>query len=55
MRQRQSDVRLIGHVTISSVLLFGLAGPGMAPGQIVAAEAEGIPKGKPETKADFVL
>src|SRR6266481_1089010 len=55
MRQRQSDLRLIGHVTISGLLLVGLAGPVMAPAQIFAAEAERIPKGKPATKADFVL
>src|SRR6266436_5513581 len=55
MRQRQSDLRLIGHVTISGLLLVGLAGPVMAPAQIFAAESERIPKGKPATKADFVL
>jgi hypothetical protein len=55
MRQRQSDLGLIGHVTISGLLLFGLAGPVMAPAQIFAAEVERIPKGKPATKADFVL
>ena len=55
MRQRQSDRRLIGHVSISSLLLVGLAGPGMAPARIFAAEAERMPKGKPVTKVDFVL
>src|SRR5262249_41438326 len=55
MRQRQSDLRPIGHVSISSLLLVGLAGPGMAPAQIFAAETERIPQGKPATKADFVL
>jgi hypothetical protein len=55
MRQRQSDLRLIGHVSISSLLLVGLAGPGMAPARILAAEPERIPKGKPQTKVDFVL
>ena len=55
MRQRQSDLRLIGHVSISSLLLVGLAGPGMAPARIFAAEAERILKGKPVTKVDFVL
>src|SRR5262249_38255164 len=54
MRQRQSDLRPIGHVSISSLLLVGLAGPGVAPAQIFAAETERIPKGKPATKADFV-
>jgi hypothetical protein len=55
MRQRQSDLRLRGHVTISGLLLVGVAEPGMAPAQIFAAETERIPKGKPATKADFVL
>src|SRR5262249_47178528 len=55
MRQRQSDLRLIGHVTMSGLLLVGVAEPGMAPAQIFAAENERIPKGKPATKADFVL
>jgi hypothetical protein len=55
MSQRQSDLRLIGHASISSLLLVGLAGPGMAPARILAAEAERIPKGKPAAKADFVL
>src|SRR5262249_43086962 len=35
--------------------LVGVAEPGMAPAQIFAAETERIPKGKPATKADFVL
>jgi hypothetical protein len=55
MIQRQGDLRLIGHVTISGLLLVGVAEPGMAPAQIFAAEAEKLPKGKPAAKADFVL
>src|SRR4029434_7116507 len=55
MRQRQSDLRLIGHVSISSLLLVGLAGRGMAPARILAAEAERIPKRKPQNRVDCVL
>src|SRR5262245_41746240 len=55
MRQRQSDLRPIGHVSISSILLVDLAGPAMAPAQILPCEKERIPKGKPATKAYVVL
>jgi hypothetical protein len=55
MRQRQGGLRLIGHATISSLLLFGLLGPGAAPTQIFAGELERNPKGKPAAKANFLL
>ena len=48
-------LRLIGHATISSLLLVGVLGTGAAPTQIFAGEAERNPKGKPAAKADFVL
>jgi hypothetical protein len=55
MSQRQGGHRLLGHTALSSLLLVGLLGPRVAPAQIFAVEAETNPKGKPATKADFVL
>jgi hypothetical protein len=48
-------LRPVYGATIASLLLFGLLGPRVAPAQIFAGEAETNPKGKPATKADFVL
>ena len=57
--RRETDVantlRPVYGATITSLLLFGLLGPRVAPAQILAGEAETNPKGKPATKADFVL
>jgi type II secretory pathway component GspD/PulD (secretin) len=57
--RRETDVaktlRPVYGATIASLLLFCLVGPRVAPAQIFAGEAETNPKGKPPTKADFVL
>src|SRR6266436_5032712 len=50
MRQRPGGLIM---ATISTLLLFGFPGP--AATQIFAGEAQRDPKGKPATKADFVL
>lgn len=59
MGRRETDVaktlRPVYGATIASLLLFCLVGPRVAPAQIFAGEAETNPKGKPPTKADFVL
>ena len=52
MKQRQS---VLSGAIISSFLLVGFLGAGMAAAQIVRGEAEKNPKGKPAAKADFVL
>ena len=52
---KQSQFKVIGRATLSGLVLAALLGPTITATQIFEGEAQTSAKGKPATKADFVL
>jgi hypothetical protein len=55
MRQRQGGLRLVGHPTLLRLLLVVFLAPIIVAAQLLGAEAERKPQGKPAAKPDYVL